>query len=638
MQRTRKIIFVGLVMIWVYCQCARAMTVPGDYSTLQEAINVAANGEEIKVANTFVNDMATPVWIGGDEREVIIRSYDTSFTTPTAGAQAARFDIGVTNSHVIIEGFVVDSSQAGDCALRLFNVEDIWSNSKSTWSTYEFNNLDLTANASGTWERAMFVFPSCNASTVTLSNSTLHDSLFGINIEANCESLIEGCVIEQMGDTGVIYHNDASVLGRHRIVNTTIQNTSIAGLSLFKGIDLTLDGVTIQDVGNQAIYCEAPVNLTMNNTLLQRNTNADFDGIFLTSAASGATVTMTGVTAKNFTRHGFNFDPPMTGEFTDCVSQENSGCGFVHWQTSGEVDLMFRDCEVAQNSADGFVFACPLQVTIKDSVVRDNGGAGITRWYDGSLQESSLTLEGCRIYGNQACGILGADGSQKWSINSSTISANGEGAILLNNNGTGTAFVLEASNCLFEGDTDNDYATLKLVGVGTAVEGVTDSWLNNCIIHEGLYNLHLAGGSVAMRHCTIVSDAQQTLATTISVYAEGGGHQIMNSILDGAPISIFSNGAEVALSYNLVNGSVQGVSADSSNQAGDPDFVVASSGIGTGDFHLGQNSDAIDFGENLGLLTDYDGNARLAGLAPDAGAFEYGSTPPVNSASHWMYF
>jgi hypothetical protein len=66
-------------------------------------------------------------------------------------------------------------------------------------------------------------------------------------------------------------------------------------------------------------------------------------------------------------------------------------------------------------------------------------------------------------------------------------------------------------------------------------------------------------------------------------------------------------------------------------QVGDPQFMNA----GSKDFHLQDDSPAIDAAPDLGHDEDYDGNAVPQGASPDQGAFEYGdeSPPAVTSVN-----
>ena len=53
--------------------------------------------------------------------------------------------------------------------------------------------------------------------------------------------------------------------------------------------------------------------------------------------------------------------------------------------------------------------------------------------------------------------------------------------------------------------------------------------------------------------------------------------------------------------------------------AGEPDFVSPDAG----DYHIGENSAAIDLGVDAGVTQDKDGLPRPQGAAPDLGAYEF---------------
>jgi parallel beta-helix repeat protein len=69
----------------------------------------------------------------------------------------------------------------------------------------------------------------------------------------------------------------------------------------------------------------------------------------------------------------------------------------------------------------------------------------------------------------------------------------------------------------------------------------------------------------------------------------------------------------------------------SSNLTSDPSFVDTANL----DFHLLYTSQAINAGEDVGVTTDFDGNARDDGR-PDIGAFEFGAPAPPPAPSSYV--
>lgn len=77
--------------------------------------------------------------------------------------------------------------------------------------------------------------------------------------------------------------------------------------------------------------------------------------------------------------------------------------------------------------------------------------------------------------------------------------------------------------------------------------------------------------------------------------------------------------------YSMSGGATVGYTLASGEKTGDPLFVDAAGK----NFRLRAGSPAIDAGARLNYATDFDDLSRTVGLAPDIGAFEFGSTSTV---------
>lgn len=71
--------------------------------------------------------------------------------------------------------------------------------------------------------------------------------------------------------------------------------------------------------------------------------------------------------------------------------------------------------------------------------------------------------------------------------------------------------------------------------------------------------------------------------------------------------------------YFLIGGTTLGYAAEPSELFANPRFKA----VNDGDYHLLQDSPAINAGEDLGLLVDFEGNSVDYLVGPDIGAFEY---------------
>jgi hypothetical protein len=95
---------------------------------------------------------------------------------------------------------------------------------------------------------------------------------------------------------------------------------------------------------------------------------------------------------------------------------------------------------------------------------------------------------------------------------------------------------------------------------------------------------------------------------TVGLYAIGGASVSLEATLWGT--ATWANTADWAGEGTIITGTT--------NIWGDPDFVDYLAG----DYHIGENSDAIDAGIDAGVTTDIDFHPRPY-QAPDIGADEY---------------
>ena len=134
----------------------------------------------------------------------------------------------------------------------------------------------------------------------------------------------------------------------------------------------------------------------------------------------------------------------------------------------------------------------------------------------------------------------------------------------------------------------------------------------------------LGGGSAKFLNVTAIG------TDTGGIRADGGGTvaTVKNSIARDAGIAPDLNatgGAVMTVSYsNFVDST--GTTAGAGNQSSDPLFANSA----LGDFHLLAGSPAIDAGAGDADLggTDFEGDTRPTGAAPDIGADEYVPPPP----------
>lgn len=127
---------------------------------------------------------------------------------------------------------------------------------------------------------------------------------------------------------------------------------------------------------------------------------------------------------------------------------------------------------------------------------------------------------------------------------------------------------------------------------------------NTVVSNEGDFVIDLENATVDFTNNILGN------GTVAGIRADAGSSLNLTNTLWGAPGSGYENGT------NLINGG--NLLSESGNLSGDPAFVDST----RGDYRLGPGSDALDAGIDAGITTDFHGQTRPAGAAPDIGADE----------------
>jgi predicted outer membrane repeat protein len=165
---------------------------------------------------------------------------------------------------------------------------------------------------------------------------------------------------------------------------------------------------------------------------------------------------------------------------------------------------------------------------------------------------------------------------------------------------------------------------------GLGVGEITNSLFaeNTASNSVGMAMLLDSVGPVAVTHATIVGPIP---AVGSAVAISAGSVEITNTILTNHEVGISRTGGDVMQDFNLffANGSdVQGtIVGGVNNVPGNPQFVDPAGG----DYHISNNSPAVDAGSDTAVSRDYDGQFRPWGLGFDIGYDE------VNPASQMVY-
>ena len=190
--------------------------------------------------------------------------------------------------------------------------------------------------------------------------------------------------------------------------------------------------------------------------------------------------------------------------------------------------------------------------------------------------------------------------------------------------GGGGIYSGSATNCVFNGNSASG-------GGGMFFGSAT-----NCV-----FTRNSAGGGGAaqseLRYCTVANNTAQMMGGVEA----GSGNTVVNCIIWGNTAGGMPSNFDVEI-YNgqapyVTYSDIQGGYAGTGNINADPLFVNAA----TGDYHLTFASPCINVGtaNYVGLpATDFDGNSRITGAAPDMGAYEFPNPVTLVSVSGVLTF
>ncbi len=252
----------------------------------------------------------------------------------------------------------------------------------------------------------------------------------------------------------------------------------------------------------------------------------------------------------------------------------------------------------------------PTTLTASYNLIRNNSavsGAGV------GISAGSAMLLANDIVGNVAASSGG--GVAAWANGSQiTLAAN---RIRENTSGPqgGGGLYVDDGNLTLEKDDIQQNSAPGTVGGGMVIAGghvvgVNDIIARNQSLAEGVY---VSGGTLVSRHWTMVSNGEY------AVRCSGGIASLTNTIVTSHTVAGFwGQGieADATLFYHAGSRCGDGAVCDS-YISGAPSFL----GEATGNYHIGQNSAAIDEGIDAGVERDMDNQPRVG--TPDLGADEY---------------
>ncbi len=458
-----------------------------------------------------------------------------------------------------------------------------------------------------------------NHSSPTLINCVISDSAarFGGGVTCNADSnpTFLNCAISENSAAG-IYCKSAS---NPTFTNCVISGNSDAGVHCQAGSNPTFTNCAISDNPAHGVYCDSNSNLTFNCCTITGNAS-DGNGGGVCCHQGSPTFTNCEISRNSAAGSGGGvYCSASSLTMIGCVVMDNTGADGAGVSCNSGGNSTLSNCTISRNSSSYFhhggggVYCADSNPTLTDCTITENsavrGGGGVLCW------NSNATLINCTIAGNTA----EADGAGLCCYNSSPM----------------------LNNCTISG---NSAATFYYQDGGGVYCSDSNPTLTNCAIngnsatHGG--GVYCAADSYAtLTNCTISDNsANHVYGLGGGIYCANVGPALANCILwDNTPQEIYSySGAPVVLYCDVKGGWPGTGNIDADPLFTDPDGSDEDPNTWEdNDYRLTTDSPCVDAGDpnfvaDLGE-TDLAGRVRVWDgdsddtRVVDIGAYEFGS-------------
>jgi len=648
MRKSVYVLLSGLVLVGLSVIAGAAgLQVPHDYDTIQAAIDAAADGDVITVANgTYTGEGNRDLDCKG--KAITIRSQHgaANCTIDCQGSLADLHRGFFINSgegpDTIVDGFTImngyntgeiikggaiyctngSSPTIRNCVFQNNIVTGDYSGGGAigckSGSNAVFSNCSFTNNQAGRYGGAVYA----SFSNLTLSNCTFtgnattnaDPSGYGgaVCFSESTSTISQGALSGNTstyggGAIGIINNSNITITDSDIRNNNADGDNSHAGGIFGVHSIVSIEECVVEDNTadyNGGIYMNES-SLTMQNTTIQNNQAQ-------TGKAGGMGAEFSDITVTNTTIQGNH-------------AEDSSGGIYLNLTEAAFENCTIRE-NTAQNSVGGGIYSTGGDVMLTDTLVEDNSateGGGL------SLNDANSVLTDCQIIDNTAVSFGGGmvltheSAILKNSIirgNRITAASSGYGGGMY-----GNAAVLTVENLLIEGNSARN-------GGAFAMYNSNGIWTN----------------------CTFTGNQSESRNPGVYLFYHTA-IEMVNCILWGNHGALgdnqvrMSTSSSAAVSFCDVQGGQEGQEVDETstltwgggNRDEDPDFTVVGQwdANGTPDdytddswspgcYYLLPGSPCRDTGDNTaitGIDTDLEGNPRVSNGIVDLGAYERNS-------------
>lgn len=502
-------------------------------------------------------------------------------------------------------------------------------------------NLTIAnSQANNTGGCGMLVGVGAAGTTITLNNGHADSNSVGIQANFQCAiNVLNGSTVSNNAWPGISRAYNGGALSTINIDASTVQGSpNHAGIVANNGsgpVNITVTNGSVVSGNNLAnIYVEEDGAVTVANSSVNNATGTG-DGIVLTGGKN-VSLSVTNSSISGNARFGvFNFNCVVNPTVITNATIDGNQRGIQNGGYLG--GLAVSGTSFSNNAEHGFFLAGDAPSATFANCTFANEYVGLALAWNSSSFTTSLT--GCTFDKLDYDLPVSADNGFVQTVNVSqctfgrdyTATDAGRVPILSNQ----AAHVFNINRCIFRDGSGNTTPAVK------ALTGMGDSTIVNCLFDQGddVTSVTAAAGKTVNIYNSTFSNT--SAATKAAKLGATGSYDVRNNIFDGFGTGVSTLSSSVVQTNNLFGvgmtplaGAVT-VPGPNSLVGVNPQFVTASSGVGTGNFHLQPTSPVINQGVDGLTSIDLDGNPRPYGTHPDLGAYEW--TPPA-AVGEWLMY